>query len=274
MKVLIILLCLFSFSYLQAESHTIKYPLNNRVEVLKDEEVLSVIANQGNKPLDLENINLLVWNIFKASKSNLYTDLYKLMKDKSLVLLQEGYDNRDFRSFVPTFSDFIWKMASSFRDNSGIKTGVITASVQPHEKFTFIRSPDSEPILNTPKMSLASYYKLSDSTSLLVINIHGINFVLNYAFERQIEKNFELIANHKGPVIFAGDFNTWNKYRIQYLHKMSVFYGLSKVSLNSPYANGIDHVYQRGFDILDATVLHNVSSSDHLPIFVKLRLGK
>ena len=44
---------------------------------------------------------------------------------------------------------------------------------------------------------------------LLVVNVHAINFVMLHTFEAFIKQLISAMKNHHGPILLAGDFNTW-----------------------------------------------------------------
>ena len=72
-----------------------------------------------------------------------------------------------------------------------------------------------EPWIRTPKAVGITEFALTDSQqTLAVVNIHGINFTLGVGdFARQLADIRSVIEAHEGPVIVAGDFNTWNRRR-------------------------------------------------------------
>lgn len=100
----------------------------------------------------------------------------------------------------------VFRIATSFLYRSDHShTGVATAAVtSPLSADSFI-THDTEPVMRTPKATLACRYRLED---LLVINIHAINVVGFDAFQNQLEKVRRPLMDHAGPVVFGGDFNT------------------------------------------------------------------
>lgn len=242
-------------------------------ELPPDKEVVQIL-NVPFLDQDLPNeINLLVWNVYKGKKEGLYQDLKKLTPNYDFLLLQEAYLTKEFVRLYRSEASYTWIMATSFYDTSNVATGVVTASLQKPTEISFVRSSDHEPITNTPKVALAHYYPVPGRKTLLVLNIHGINFVSTDAYERQIKDVFRLIEKHKGPVIFGGDFNTWNSGRMQILKEYASRFGLQHVDLPKTGFFHLDHVFQRGFEVLEARVLENVTTSDHYPLSIKLRLG-
>ncbi len=82
-----------------------------------------------------------------------------------------------------------------------------------------------EPLAFTPKPMLASSYELTNGQSLLLINIHAINFVHTRHFEDQLAQLHEVLLRHRrrhknAPAIIAGDFNSWHSSRIRAIGRM------------------------------------------------------
>ncbi|TOE88347.1 endonuclease/exonuclease/phosphatase family protein, partial [Vibrio parahaemolyticus] len=51
--------------------------------------------------------------------------------------------------------------------------------------------------------------------SLAVINVHAINFTVGTEeYTSQLSALETLLKQHSGPIVFAGDFNSWSEYRI------------------------------------------------------------
>ena len=135
-----------------------------------------------------------------------------------------------------------------------------------------------EPIIRVPKSTLVSYYDIDGHDKhLLVANIHGINFTLGMkAYRQQLEQLHEAVAHHDGPMIVAGDFNSWSEDRFTEIEKMLDDLSLSSLSYkvnNKTHflGNALDHVFYRGLEPVSNRV-YEVSSSDHNPISVSFRL--
>jgi endonuclease/exonuclease/phosphatase (EEP) superfamily protein YafD len=114
---------------------------------------------------------------------------------------------------------------------------------------------------------------------MLVMNIHGLNVTKLGAFEKQIFEASLVIAAHSGPVLFGGDFNTRSKKRMNYLRTLMSKYGLKEVIfLNDQrmtvMGNSLDHVFLRDLKVDQATVLSEISTSDHKPLYLELTLER
>lgn len=213
---------------------------------------------------------VVVWNIHKAdSEEKWQKDFLNFSKENELLLIQEGYRNHLFEETIGQLTDRFWIFATSFI-YKGFNTGVLTSTKTKPQHSKWLRSPGREPILKSPKMTLVNIFDLDKTGQrLLVANIHGINFVRNNHFFQQISQVAREIENHDGPVIFAGDFNTWNGSRLQFLMETCKKLGLQEIVFkNDTRKRKLDHIFYRHITPIKAEILNNVESSDHLPLKV------
>jgi endonuclease/exonuclease/phosphatase (EEP) superfamily protein YafD len=150
--------------------------------------------------------------------------------------------------------------------------GVLTGSRFPLERNTAVISPGTEPIASTPKVSGYSQIKI-DNKIVHIINTHALNFNSGSLFETQIDQLVRFIGTLQGPVIWAGDFNTWNPLRKSYLNEQTAKVGLvHDVPTNDDRFLILDHIYVRGFSVIKTEVVSE-KSSDHVPLRTTLRLN-
>jgi endonuclease/exonuclease/phosphatase (EEP) superfamily protein YafD len=113
--------------------------------------------------------------------------------------------------------------------------------------------------------------------NLLVANIHGINFTLGVAiYQEQLESLFELMKQHTGPIVLAGDFNTWSDERMQIVEDLAQSLMLESLDYTNHnrtimFGNALDHVFYRGLEPVEHDTWH-VTSSDHNPTHVSFRV--
>ena len=218
-------------------------------------------------------IRCLVWNILKGRRRSWAQDFSELVRDRDLVLLQEAVVNAPSDSMFTESQRFEWIMARSHRHPrthiaTGVKTGSVAASV---ERRVYL-SPHSEPIVNTQKLLLVTRYALIDEVdTLMVLNMHAINFVSVKKYVEQLDQLTTALSTHSGPVILAGDFNTWNPQRLSCFIEISKAAGLVEASMQrrSRLANlnrHLDHVFYRGVELRSVASLAHYQSSDHSPI--------
>lgn len=228
---------------------------------------MSSIDSQG-------HLQVLVWNLHKQNSRNWRTELTQYSQHAQIVLLQEIKLTALFKRYI---KDFHWHAnhadAFTIFNNSA---GVLSAAKVPVEEIVCYLAP--EPVFRLPKSSNISRYKLSDGQILTAVNVHLINFTFGLkAYRKQMEALIEDVKYVDGPMIFAGDFNSWSNERQAMIDSMMDELGLKEIS----YVNDtrrrflarlpLDHVYYRGLQLKEAEVL-DTSASDHNPILVDFSL--
>lgn len=221
-------------------------------------------------------VNLLNWNIQKGEQGKDFTaEIAEYVKGRNLITFQEGYEAPIVKEALAAVPGMSFTMAAAFA-YKGIMTGVITGSVSEPARMSFRRSPDREPLLNSPKITALSFFRIDDQRELLVANLHGINFVGPDKFKRQIDDVADVLAAHPGPVILAGDFNTWNPARDTIVNDMARRLSLEEVTFPASKNKKaeLDHVFVKGCRILKAWMPDAAKGSDHIPQFVDLSCGE
>jgi endonuclease/exonuclease/phosphatase (EEP) superfamily protein YafD len=172
-----------------------------------------------------------------------------------------------YRSFAPGYRT---------RGTAGSVTGVMTLSTA--EPLTSCSLISIEPWLRSPKATMITEYGLTDSDqSLLVINIHAINFTIgNKDFREQVRRALSVISGHPGPILLSGDFNTWHWRLSKILRGMANNHGLTMLNYDEDhrkrvFGQPLDHIYVRGLHVIDATSIR-LDSSDHNPMSATLSL--
>ena len=225
------------------------------------------------RALDSDNISVVNWNIQKGRNTEWVQDLHEIGSQPDLLILQEASVRTDiWRELVPEHH-------SSFAEGFGPNwspSGVMTVSAA--EPLTECELVAHEPWLGTRKATLITEYALSGTDdTLLVVNIHGINFALGISdLKNQFAQARAVIEQHDGPVVFSGDFNTWRSQRAQMLEDMLESLGLTALEFDVDHRKrffgwALDHIYVRGLYSEHATTLQS-NASDHNPMTVRLRL--
>ncbi|MEN0058706.1 MAG: endonuclease/exonuclease/phosphatase family protein [Bdellovibrio sp.] len=239
-----------------------------KYEIPADDKVLHQLGECRTEFLPPQ-FQLFVWNIKKAEAQDKWARDFELFTPRShLVLIQEAMIDDFMPAIVLRQPGFCWDFAASFLDNSRNPTGVMTGSLIRPLSMQFLRSPGREPVINTPKMVIVHEYALANSLeTLLVANIHGLNATTNKLNREQIEQVAAVLQKHTGPLIFAGDFNSWNKDRLDFLDEILGRLGMKKLSFEKDRRRfKLDHIYVRGLQTV-ATELHNdIDTSDHKPL--------
>lgn len=218
------------------------------------------------------NFTIIDWNIYKGGKDGMASDFALISKDADVAVLQEAYETPELVSDLSTANQSLWwNMVRGFK-YQGYFTGVATGSRVSAIRTEGFLTTVHEPLLKSPKTMLLTVYPLANSLdSLAVLNVHGINFVLNSKFKKQITQMIAILKDHRGPILVAGDFNTWNDGRMEALDKGFASIGLERLKLSNQKEAKLDHAYVRGLQATEATLLTNIKSSDHKPILLRLQ---
>lgn len=225
--------------------------------------------------LDSGSINVVNWNIQKGRNTEWVSELSAIGAQPDLLILQEAsVKTKIWRDLVPGHHP-------SFAEGFGpdwSPSGVMTVSAA--EPLTECELVAHEPWFGTRKATLITEYALSGTDqTLLVVNIHGINFALGISdLEKQFAQARAVIEEHDGPVVFSGDFNTWRSQRARVLAEMLEALGLAALDFDVDHRKrffgwALDHIYVRGLHSEHATTLES-DASDHNPMTVHLRLAE
>ena len=221
------------------------------------------------------SFRVIVWNMYKGRRRGWLEDLARLAEGTDLVLLQEAVLRKSNRDYFHTAASHEWIMGRSFvseirKEVTGVKTGAAVAADEAHVYF----SPSREPLLRTPKLILVTRHPMAQGPPLLVLNVHAINFVSTAKFGEHLSQMHGVIADHPGPVLLGGDFNTWSRSRKDMLLGLIRELGMEQVAFNHGTGGSalggnnqgklrhlgqiLDHVFYRGLVPHDAQVLKDI----------------
>jgi endonuclease/exonuclease/phosphatase (EEP) superfamily protein YafD len=236
-------------------------------------------------------IILVNWNVQKGASPQFVDDLARLLEQEQpdIVFLQEARTGLIQVEQMGGYFANGW----SYPWPGGTMVGVLTLSRIPPVQVEPVSTRYREFFVTAPKVSLLTEYPLPSGKSLLTVNVHLLNFERwgDLKIRDQLADLKSLMIIHPGPIIMAGDFNTWNEKRLQLVEEIVGELKLAEVidfpagrttgDLGSDFFNTIfgiqtelslDRVYYRGFSIDSARVLP-YESSDHKPIAVRLTLN-
>jgi endonuclease/exonuclease/phosphatase (EEP) superfamily protein YafD len=216
-------------------------------------------------------LDILSWNIQKAGDTDWAQDLAELSSEVNLTFIQEA----SVQSEIPAaINNSLHEAFAVGYTTSRQQTGVMTLSTSTpsrHCKFT-----SWEPWLGTPKATSVTEYPLAGRDDrLLAINLHAVNFALGVEdLEQQLRALTGVLEQHQGPIILAGDLNTWSGQRQSLVDEFTRDFGLDAISFTpdlrtTVFGRALDHIYVRGLQAEESRVIP-VSSSDHNPLWVRL----
>ncbi|KUI98438.1 endonuclease/exonuclease/phosphatase family protein [Vibrio sp. MEBiC08052] len=220
-------------------------------------------------------LNVLVWNIYKENRSDWEPALTEYSRHKQLILLQES-------SFGSPLYQWLMQQnlsALQVRAFSVLNKSAGVMNIARQLPISACAYTADEPLIRLPKSALVAYYPLSQSQgqTLAVVNVHAINFSLGIeAFQGQLQQLTQQLASHQGPILFAGDFNSWSDARIQLINQMMTSLSMQEVLFTHDQrrqflSHPLDHVFYRGLILNQASVVQT-TASDHNPIQVSFSL--
>jgi endonuclease/exonuclease/phosphatase (EEP) superfamily protein YafD len=167
----------------------------------------------GAPPPAASELTLVTWNVAKNVAGN--AEINRLVTDYApdILLIQEGISTA-CDVFGPSFQQCLF--APSWKKTEpDIYTGVQILSRFRLENPIPVESPAREGFLFTPKTSLISLMDLPDGRSLMLVNVHMLNFVPVSELENYLAEVRVYAGSHEGPLIVGGDFNTWSNARLK-----------------------------------------------------------
>ncbi len=149
-------------------------------------------------------------------------------------------------------------------------------------EFDILRNGDSLEIFTHIHILVATKYQVPGSKEeLLLINFHNNVSVFHGEQRPLLELAEARIAAHTGPVIFAGDFNSWTENKTNLITELATRNQLVRIPFKSPYYVGalmgyrsLDHIFVRGLHWHKVTVFKDPEEalSDHNAIAVELSI--
>lgn len=226
-------------------------------------------------PLDKQGqLSLLVWNIYKQNRDRWSEELSRLSSDAQLLLLQEASLNTGLKQWL---SEQGWEgnQVNAFKV-MGESAGVINlARTTPNLACGYT---EMEPWLRLPKSGIYARYPLSNGQVLAVVNLHAVNFTYGTnEYQLQLQALANELSQHTGPIIVAGDFNSWSEERMTVMKQVLTSLGLNEVVFSPDnrvrFISGLplDHVFYRGLKLEKAKAPES-DASDHNPLLLSFSL--
>lgn len=227
------------------------------------------------KPIDGE-FTLLCWNVAKLTLDRSYKKFIDSLIEKfnlDILLLQEVKKNL---SCELELHDYSYILSPNIETKKHI-FGVLSAFRSVCKNEFFLLTKKRELKYATHKISLITHHDLSNGKTLLIVNIHAINFVRNSDFKHELDYIYSAIKSHSGSMIVAGDFNTWNRKRVSCLQEFAKSLSLKRVEfydeskIKKVFANSLDHIFYRDLELLYSQAIESREISDHNPIIARFK---
>lgn len=215
-------------------------------------------------------LRITTWNSMKFGRDGAPLVLTALAAESDLLLLQES-----LRDAAPA-TEHPYRLFADGYQTGATQTGVETRSSVAADVSCSLRF--MEPWLRTPKAVSVGRFPIEGPAPLLVINLHAVNFTLGIAeYTAQFAAVGDLLDQHTGPAIIAGDFNNWSEQRQEVLREFATQYALQAIEITPDLRSlhlgvPVDGIYLRGLHSATASAFPTVTS-DHHPISAVVQLA-
>ncbi|MBE2896127.1 endonuclease/exonuclease/phosphatase family protein [Pasteurellaceae bacterium HPA106] len=223
---------------------------------------------------DKTRFRLVDWNIHKGEDAGWQQKLSHYAKHADFLLLQEATQNNHLEQLLPREKSWHGIHAGTFSYHNDMSGVMLLATYLPQR---YCIASEQEPWIRIPKIAQAAHFPLPDNRTLLVINVHLVNFEWNPKnYEQQLKAMFDIINQHDGPIILAGDFNSWRARRMRLLQRLVAQYGMQAVKFNPDFRkhfmhNVLDHIFVRDIKVINAWT-EQTDASDHNPLVMDFSL--
>ncbi len=242
-------------------------------------EEIDSFGKAESQELDPNEIEVMIWNQYKGKERSYRREYERLSHGKDVLILQEALINKKMSQLYSSQRDIHTIFAASFIYRLSRKaTGVASAARVKASSYLAQRSRAVEMVGSTPKMILFATYPLKGrSDELMTVNIHALNSVTWQTLAVQILDALKIVKSHHGPVIFAGDFNTWSKKKIEYVFYVMKKAGLEEVNFTHAerkmkvFGRELDHAFTRGLKISNA-IVEKTDGADHQPLLLRAQV--
>jgi endonuclease/exonuclease/phosphatase (EEP) superfamily protein YafD len=245
------------------------------IELLADALALWRIGSCEIRHFEKRQIRLAIWNLCKGAGGQLFEHDYRMICYRAdLILTQEALlSEKALAMFCEPGFEAVH--AASYKRKDGIRDGVMTvARVCSTPSLRRIVCKYPEPVFKTPKVALVTFYPVSGLPEpLMVVNLHATLIRRIKLAQEEIEHLIQSLPAHNGPMILAGDFNTFTAGYLRAITRSLSRIGLEYVPIPAdprPATGALDQLFVRGVKVERVYVDTTIKNSDHFPIFADL----
>lgn len=242
--------------------------------MLKPGNMIRTVRKSHQEEVLPSEFGLLCWNVHKQNLLLQFNTYFNGLLQRyaiDLVALQEVKINPIHTTH---FQNFHFSFAPNIKFFNHVY-GVLNGSrIQEKETFSLL-SMHRESMIQTHKCAIFSYYPLHNGSLLLLVNLHAINFRSTKVYHKEIETIFERIRHHEGALIVTGDFNSWNRKRMNIVFNQARELGLENIEMDHGHLiksflkHKLDHIFYRGLKLKESSVIDVEKFSDHNALYAR-----
>lgn len=214
----------------------------------------------------MKKYSFTTYNIFKTHFPFVRQNIGNLSSKNDFLALQEWVNSLHVRD-----GEYLASCATFTIPFRNVKTGTATISKYEPVSVLELTSRERELGVLTRKSMLLTAHVLHDGSVLHIANIHSLNFVTNGIWKKQIDYFLKHLPEH-GPLIFAGDFNTWHPDRFNYLERKLQDMRLHYANYDHNIIMRLDHIFVRDIEVIETKADVNMHTSDHYPVTLTFTL--
>ncbi len=224
-------------------------------------------------------IKVITWNIrFSEKVDQAIAEISKVqeLQDADILLLQE-MDEAGVEAIAKALVYNYIYFPASIHTHHDKNFGNAILSPWPISNPAKLILPYSNPKNNQIRIAVRGLVSVGD-TEVLVYSIHSETAWLSQQKrQEQIQALLNEISEDYEYVIVGGDFNTFtaasiveleNRFELVGLERASV--GASPTFTRSNFSFTLDHVFAKGFSVIDNGVWKATEASDHYPVWGNL----
>lgn len=228
-----------------------------------------------------DTIKVVTFNIEFAKKIDraiLELSTVEDLKNADFILLQEMDEQGSERIAQALKHNFIYYPAIRYtRENRNFGNAILTR--WPIGYTQKILLPFEAPGNNTRRIAVAAAV-LVGKLEVLAYSLHTATIVQRESKRlAQVDSVARSIPPDGKLVLVGGDFNSVFEDNITEIENIFLNHGLVRVSKGSgptnkpkPFSQTLDHVFARGMRALGVGTFKDSQASDHLPLWVKLKI--
>ena len=243
--------------------------------MLKPSNCIKSLKHQDDK---CENkFTILCWNTAKLTMKSSYKESIKSLIVENCVNILLLQEVKKSLATELDISDYSYILSPNIETRRHVY-GVLSAfKISCEDDFSLL-TKKREIAYATHKVTLITKHKIAHNEQLMIVNIHAINFVKNSDFFNELNSIKTIIKLHNGPIVVAGDFNTWNVKRVNFLKEFTHDLSLHEVgfsdntNIKKVFSNSLDYIFYRGLKLTKSKVVDTKKISDHNPIIASFEV--